>query len=191
MNLEPMWEALKQYQQHAEKRGFGAEWLRMTTERIAEAAREADAAATNAKDVYAADAAAHAAWATRTAAWRERTATNAANCAARNITRALQQENEMNLEPMWEALAEYQQYAEKHGFGAEWLKMTTERTAKTARGAARAALRRRRAVAHLEAAYAADAAAYVESWKARTDAERRVDLVVSGITRAIEQEQAS
>lgn len=29
---------------------------------------------------------------------------------------------------MWEALERYQPYADKHGFGAEWKRMTTERT---------------------------------------------------------------
>lgn len=33
---------------------------------------------------------------------------------------------------MWEALERYQPYAEQHGFGAEWLKMTTERTEEAA-----------------------------------------------------------
>lgn len=31
---------------------------------------------------------------------------------------------------MWEALERYQPYADKHGFGPEWRRMTTERTAK-------------------------------------------------------------
>lgn len=40
---------------------------------------------------------------------------------------------------MWEALEKYQPYADKHGFGDAWLKMTTERTADAAKGAAEAA----------------------------------------------------
>ena len=36
---------------------------------------------------------------------------------------------------MWEALERYQPYADKHGFGPQWLKMTTERTAEAARAA--------------------------------------------------------
>ena len=33
---------------------------------------------------------------------------------------------------LWTALERYQPYADKHGFGAEWLKMTTERTVEAA-----------------------------------------------------------
>lgn len=33
---------------------------------------------------------------------------------------------------MWTALEQYQPYAEKHGFGAEWKRMTTERTEEAA-----------------------------------------------------------
>ena len=37
-----------------------------------------------------------------------------------------------NLNEMWEALAQYQPYADRRGFGNEWRKMTTERTKKAA-----------------------------------------------------------
>ena len=40
---------------------------------------------------------------------------------------------------MWEALEKYQPFADKHGFGDAWLKMTTERTEDAARAAAEAA----------------------------------------------------
>ena len=40
---------------------------------------------------------------------------------------------------MWEALERYQPYADRHGFGAEWRRMTTERTPEAAWAAARAA----------------------------------------------------
>ena len=33
---------------------------------------------------------------------------------------------------MWTALERYQPYAERHGFGAEWRRMTTERTEEAA-----------------------------------------------------------
>ena len=33
---------------------------------------------------------------------------------------------------MWEALERYQPFADLHGFGDAWLKMTTERTERTA-----------------------------------------------------------
>jgi hypothetical protein len=53
---------------------------------------------------------------------------------------------------MWEALERYQPYADKHGFGPQWLKMTTERTAEAARAAWAAAVAR--------ATWAAEAAAW-------------------------------
>ena len=40
---------------------------------------------------------------------------------------------------MWEALERYQPFAERHGFGDAWRRMTTERTADAAKGAAEAA----------------------------------------------------
>lgn len=39
----------------------------------------------------------------------------------------------MNFDAMWEALEKYQPYAEKHGFGEAWLRMTTERTPEAAK----------------------------------------------------------
>ena len=40
-SLEEMWQELERYQPYADKRGFGAEWKQMTTERTEEAARAA------------------------------------------------------------------------------------------------------------------------------------------------------
>lgn len=37
-----------------------------------------------------------------------------------------------NLCEIWKALRQYQPYAEKHGFGAEWKRMTTKRTPEAA-----------------------------------------------------------
>ena len=78
-----MWTALEKYQPYADKRGFGDAWLKMTTERTAFAARDAEAAASS-------DAAepweAWAAWAAAAASWAE------AEEAIRYINRAIKLE---------------------------------------------------------------------------------------------------
>lgn len=78
---------------------------------------------------------------------------------------------EMNLGQMWEALAQYQPHAERHGFGPEWERMTTERTAKAARVASDAAW-----VAGCNSPWMA---AWAASWAVRA---------IEDITRAIELE---
>jgi hypothetical protein len=62
-----------------------------------------------------------------------------------------------DLTEMWEALARYQPYADRHGFGAEWLRMTTKRTKDAALDAAWAS---RVTVFAARAARAARAAAW-------------------------------
>ena len=60
-DLNEMWTELERYQPYADRRGFGDEWLRMTTERTEEAARVAWDAAYSAA-CYATASAAAAAW---------------------------------------------------------------------------------------------------------------------------------
>jgi hypothetical protein len=48
---------------------------------------------------------------------------------------------EIKMNKMWEALEQYQRFAERHEFGAAWKRMTTERTADAASAAAAAASR--------------------------------------------------
>ena len=74
-----------------------------------------------------------------------------------------------DLNEMWIELERYQPFAEKHGFGDKWLRMTTERTKEAANAAMKA-----------EAAYAARAAAEAVAW-----AQHEIDC----IRRAIEQEE--
>lgn len=105
----------------------------------------------------------------------------------------------MNLEPMWATLEKYQPYAEKRGFGAEWLRMTTERTEKAA-VAARASVAGMLTVAVLGAdracavcaawAYvAADAGAAAAKAQPRpVDAAYAAERAIAYINNAIEQE---
>jgi hypothetical protein len=60
---------------------------------------------------------------------------------------------------MWEALERYQPFADQHGFGAEWRRMTTERTPGAAKVAAEAAWATPGAWEAEAAAYAAARAA--------------------------------
>lgn len=68
---------------------------------------------------------------------------------------------------MWEALERYQPFAERHGFGAEWRRMTTERTEEAARAAWAAGVMRAAAAGVMRAAAAAARAAEAEAWEAR------------------------
>ena len=45
----------------------------------------------------------------------------------------------MNLDEMWERLAQHQHYADERGYGPEWSRMCAERTEAAAWAAARAA----------------------------------------------------
>lgn len=75
----------------------------------------------------------------------------------------------MNLTEMWAALERYQPHADKHGFGAEWLRMTTERTEQAASDAARAAWKAR--PQYYGAETAANCAADALKWAERTTRE--------------------
>lgn len=106
-----------------------------------------------------------------------------------------------DLNQMWAELERYQPYADKHGFGEAWLRMTTERTEDAAdaaaardvewclpsavawapaRGSAGAAADAASRAAYLAADAAADAAAHAAKW-----AQRAIDR----IRKAIEKEQ--
>lgn len=99
---------------------------------------------------------------------------------------------------MWEELEKYQPYADKHGFGPQWLKMTTERTPDVAWAAAEAA-RAAKVAARARAWVAARAAAWeawaeaadvvAEAWAAAMAAEARAeaeDAAIQHIKKAIE-----
>lgn len=95
-----------------------------------------------------------------------------------------------DLTEMWEALAEYQPYADKHGFGEEWRRMTTERTesaawAARARVAWDAAWDAAAFAAAMAAAEAAEAACLAFAEKA---AEWK-KYAITYIRKAIEKEQ--
>ena len=74
---------------------------------------------------------------------------------------------------MWEALERYQPYADKHGFGPQWLKMTTERTAEAARAAWAAGVAR--------AAWAAEAAAWAAEEAKAEDAAAAIRYINEAI----------
>lgn len=98
------------------------------------------------------------------------------------VRTALEQKVEgkvINLEPMWEALEKYQPYAEKHGFGEEWLRMTTERTKEAAAKAEVAAWR---------GAPGAALAAYTAAWATVHESEAGAYNAIADINRAIKQE---
>lgn len=102
----------------------------------------------------------------------------------------------MNLEPMWEKLAEYQQYAEQKGFGEAWLKMTTERTVEAANAAATSASASAAAAEAAAAWLVSDAAecaaeCAADAAESEADAARvawEAECAICYITSAIEQE---
>jgi hypothetical protein len=80
----------------------------------------------------------------------------------------------MNLNDMWDRLAQHQPYADARGYGPEWAVMCEQRTVKTAEAAAEAAAAAARAGTAeawpppaAAAAWAADAAALAEAWAAK------------------------
>ena len=86
----------------------------------------------------------------------------------------------MNINDMWERLAQHQPYADQRGYGPEWAKMCAERTkdaAKAARAAANAALA-------VDAQYATWAAA--EATASWVDAEAVAVKAVEWIAKAEE-----
>lgn len=93
-----------------------------------------------------------------------------------------------DLNEMWEALAQYQPYAEKRGFGAEWRTMCKERTEKAAR-AAKEAARARLPQTAAEVAVAAHAAemATVVPWVKQEWAEWAVSHIRDAISYEKEQ----
>lgn len=96
MNLDQMWEELARYQPYAEKRGFGPEWLRMTTDKTSKAALGAELAASDVEtaEELAATAAWWAARAVRSMALnREARAVLFAESSIEHITRAIELEN--------------------------------------------------------------------------------------------------
>lgn len=102
-----------------------------------------------------------------------------------------------DLNEMWQELERYQPYAEKRGFGAEWLRMCRERTEKAAHVAADAAGDAARAAAWY-AAWAAEAAVAAAraardaraEWAAAAAARDAALSVTSRkIRKAIEKEQ--
>lgn len=83
-----------------------------------------------------------------------------------------------DLNEMWEALAQYQPYADKRGFGDEWRRMTTKRTVSAAVVALDAA----------DAGWAKYSAAYALA--AAEDASVECgQFAIENIREAIEQEQ--
>lgn len=96
-----------------------------------------------------------------------------------------------DLNEMWAALAQYQPYADKRGFGAEWRTMCEERTEKSARAAKEAALARLpQTVVEVAVAVAAHAAemATVVPWVKQEWAEW-AEWAVSHIRDAISYEK--
>lgn len=73
----------------------------------------------------------------------------------------------MNLDHMWERLAQHQPYADKHGYGKAWARMCGQRTRKAARAAQAAAWAR----PAREAAWAVDAARAAVDWIERAEGE--------------------
>lgn len=73
----------------------------------------------------------------------------------------------MNLDEMWERLAQHQHYADERGYGPEWSRMCAERTEAAAWAAARAA----DAVAETAetAAWAAETAAWAAAAEAAAE----------------------
>ena len=81
----------------------------------------------------------------------------------------------MNLEEMWERLAQHQPYADRRGYGAAWARMCEQRTEAAAKEAAAAAAawarmcaERSEAAAEAAAWAAADAAEAAEAADAET-----------------------
>ena len=80
----------------------------------------------------------------------------------------------MNLEEMWERLAQHQPYADRRGYGAAWARMCEQRTEAAAKEAAAAAAWARMCAERTEAAAeaaawaAADAAEAAEAADAET-----------------------
>ena len=85
-----------------------------------------------------------------------------------------------DLNEMWQELERYQPFAEKHGFGEAWKRMTTERTEDAARVVWDAA--------YSAACYAAARAA-AEAAEAAWDAADGAQQAIQHISKAIEQEQ--
>lgn len=96
------------------------------------------------------------------------------------------------LDEMWQELARYQPYTDRHGFGEAWKRMTTERTQDAAFAASAWAAAAEAAAATWGPAFAAaaaEAAAWAAAWAAAefaTNAEEAAAEVAEWKGRAIE-----
>ena len=84
-----------------------------------------------------------------------------------------------DLDEMWAALERYQPYADKNGHGESWKRMTTEKTAEAAWGAANADATDVTTIAAWEANSAARDAAMAKDYE--TDAVRRINKAMKEV----------
>lgn len=95
-----------------------------------------------------------------------------------------------DLTEMWEALGQYQPYADKHGFGEEWRRMCKERTESAAWAAAWAAAKdAAEAAAEAAAAFAAAEAAEAACLAFAEKAAEWKKYAITYIRKAIAKEQ--